>query len=149
MPWDGVRNSWFTLCFPLHWLQPVFLLWMSVLCFYPHLGYFWISALRQKWPGPSAPPQLWGCVGDPQDTCGQTAQLKIQPIIFCLVRLFCTWLCAVAYRRKMFKYSNVTLFSLLFQFEEIFLETRQQYEKLIKGKNLDAWGSVPQKIAPI
>lgn len=37
----------------------------------------------------------------------------------------------------MFKHSSVTLLSLLFQFEEVYLETKEQYDKLIKGKNLD------------
>lgn len=48
----------------------------------------------------------------------------------------------------MFKYSSVTQFSLLFQFEEVYLETKEQYDKLIKGKNPDTWDLVLQNNCP-
>uniref|UniRef100_A0A493T4D4 Glutathione S-transferase n=1 Tax=Anas platyrhynchos platyrhynchos TaxID=8840 RepID=A0A493T4D4_ANAPP len=61
-------------------------------------------------------------------------QLKTQLIVPGLVGLCCSWLHALT--KETLKYSHVMFFSLLFQFEENFVETKEQLEKLIKGGDL-------------
>uniref|UniRef100_A0A8B9TA47 glutathione transferase n=1 Tax=Anas platyrhynchos TaxID=8839 RepID=A0A8B9TA47_ANAPL len=61
-------------------------------------------------------------------------QLKTQLIVPGLVGLCCSWLRALT--KETLKYSHVMFFSLLFQFEENFVETKEQLEKLIKGGDL-------------
>lgn len=73
-------------------------------------------------------------------------QLKTQLIVPGLVGLCCSWLRALT--EETLKYSHVMFFSLLFQFEENFVETKEQLEKLIKGKNMIPEALSVKKIAP-
>lgn len=148
--WGGVRNIWCALCFSCHWLQPLLLLQRPALCCYLVLGYFWIlvpwcRSVQALLLLSISCQGMWGIL---RTSAPKQSSWRSAPLPF-------TWLSNSGHgyvlllnRKKMLKYSSVTLFSLLFQFEEVYLETKEQYDKLIKGKNPDTRGLVLQNNCP-
>lgn len=131
--WGGVRKNWFTLCFPWHWLQPA--LPSRCLCLTSACTPIISESVQ---PGRNG--QVLLLLSSRGDGWRVLRGFTVKQHIWSLNSSCFAWLdCSArgyvqSIGEKCQKHKE--LFSLLFQFEEIFLQTREQLLKLGQGKTV-------------